>query len=46
MEKEEQFKKRICELSRMAYERDIVTFSDFLDLNEQSMVVMRCQSVR
>lgn len=38
MEKEEQFKKRICELSRIAYERDIVTFSDFLDLNEQNMV--------
>lgn len=38
MEKDEQFKKRIRELCRMAYERDIVTFSDFLDLNEQNMV--------
>ena len=38
MEKEEQFKKRILELCRVAYQRDIVTFSDFLDLNEQHMV--------
>lgn len=38
MEKDEQFKKRICELADMAYERSIVTFSDFLDLNEQNMV--------
>ncbi len=38
MEKEEQFKKRILELGRNAYHRNIVTFSDFLDLNEQNMV--------
>lgn len=38
MDKEDQFKKRILELHRTAYERDIVTFSDFLDLNEQHMV--------
>ncbi|MCI5701100.1 MAG: YlmH/Sll1252 family protein [Lachnospiraceae bacterium] len=38
MDKEDQFKKRILELYRTAYERDIVTFSDFLDLNEQHMV--------
>lgn len=38
MEKEEQFKKRILELGRNAYHRNIVTFSDFLDLYEQNMV--------
>lgn len=38
MEKDDQFKKRILELGRNAYERGIVTFSDFLDLNEQNMV--------
>lgn len=38
MEKDDQFKKRIMELGRNAYERDIVTFSDFLDLNEQNIV--------
>ena len=34
MEKDDQFKKRIIELGRNAYERGIVTFSEFLDLNE------------
>lgn len=38
MEKDEKFKKRILELGRTAYHRNIVTFSDFLDLNEQNMV--------
>lgn len=38
MEKDEQFKKRILELGKTAYQRSIVTFSDFLDLNEQNMV--------
>lgn len=38
MEKENQFQKRILELARTAYERNIVTFSGFLDLNEQHMV--------
>lgn len=38
MEKEEQFKKRILELGRNAFQRNIVTFSDFLDLNEQNIV--------
>ena len=38
MEKEEQFIKRIQELCQNAYQRDIVTFSDFLDLNELHMV--------
>ena len=38
MQKEEHFRKRIQDLARMAYERDIVTFTDFLDLNEQHIV--------
>lgn len=38
MEKEELFKKRMLELSKKAYYRGILTFSDFLDLNEQNML--------
>lgn len=38
MEKEELFKKRMLELSKKAYFRGILTFSDFLDLNEQSLL--------
>lgn len=38
MEREEFFKKRIEELANIAYQRDIVTFSDFLNLNEQNMI--------
>lgn len=38
MEKEELFAKRMQELARMAYQRDIVLFSEFLDLHEQNMV--------
>ncbi|MGI6010367.1 MAG: RNA-binding protein [Ruminococcus sp.] len=38
MEKEEFFKKRIQELCRCAYQRDIVTFTDFLDLNELHII--------
>lgn len=38
MEKEEFFLKRIRELANISYQRDIVTFSDFLNLNEQNMV--------
>ena len=38
MEKEEFFLKRIRELANLSYQRDIVTFSDFLNLNEQNMV--------
>lgn len=39
MEKEEiLLKKRIQDLARTAYQRDYVTFSDFLDLNEQNIV--------
>ncbi|MCQ2510640.1 MAG: YlmH/Sll1252 family protein [Lachnospiraceae bacterium] len=38
MEKEELFTKRMQELCSMAYQRDIVLFSEFLDLHEQNMV--------
>lgn len=38
MEKNEFFFKRIRELANLSYQRDIVTFSDFLNLNEQNMV--------
>lgn len=39
MEKDELIlKKRIQDLARTAYQRDYVTFSDFLDLNEQNIV--------
>ena len=35
MQKEEQqLEKRLSELSNLAYSRDIVTYSDFLNLNE------------
>ena len=39
MEKDEFFLKRIRELANLSYQRDIVTFSDFLNLNEQNMVI-------
>ncbi|MBS7050883.1 MAG: RNA-binding protein, partial [Ruminococcus sp.] len=38
MEKDEFFLKRIRELANLSWQRDIVTFSDFLNLNEQNMV--------
>lgn len=38
MEKDEFFLKRIRELANISYQRDIVTFSDFLNLNEQNMI--------
>lgn len=38
MEKEEFFLKRIRELANISYQRDIVAFSDFLDLNEQNLL--------
>lgn len=38
MDKQEFFLKRIRELANLSYQRDIVTFSDFLNLNEQNMV--------
>lgn len=38
MEKSEFFLKRTRELANLSYQRDIVMFSDFLNLNEQNMV--------
>lgn len=38
MEKDEFFLKRIRELANISYQRDIVTFSDFLNLNEQNII--------
>lgn len=38
MEKDEFFIKRIRELASLSYQRDIVTFSDFLNLSEQNMI--------
>ena len=39
MEKEEQLlEKRLIELSRTAYHRDIITYSDFLNLNELNIL--------
>ncbi len=35
---EEMLKKRLIELSNQAYSRDIVVFSDFLNLNEQNIL--------
>ena len=38
MQKEEQqLEKRLSELSNLAYSRDIVTYSDFLNLNELTL---------
>ena len=44
MNKEEFFLKRIRELANLAYQRDIVTFSDFLDLNEWN--ILNSQNLR
>lgn len=39
MQKEEQFlEKRLIELSKTAYNRDVITFSDFLNLNELNIL--------
>ena len=39
MNKEElMLRKRLIELSNQAYQRDIVTFSDFLNLNELNIL--------
>lgn len=38
MEKEEFFLKRIRELANISYQRDIVTFTDFLNLNQQTIL--------
>lgn len=40
MEKNDFFLKRIRELANISYQRDIVTFSDFLNLNEQNILQM------
>lgn len=41
MERDDFFQKRIRELANIAYQRDIVTFSDFLNLNEQNIINSR-----
>ena len=38
MEKEELFEKRMMELGKKAYYRGILTFSDFLDLNQKNIL--------
>ena len=38
MEKEELFEKRMIELGKKSYYRGILTFSDFLDLNQQNIL--------
>ena len=38
MNKEQLFEKRMIELSKNAYYRGILTFSDFLDLNESHIL--------
>lgn len=38
MEREALIQKRVKELAQMAYDRGIVTFTDFLDMNEQNIV--------
>lgn len=38
MDKNEFFTKRIRELANISFQRDIVTFSDFLNLNERNIV--------
>lgn len=45
MEKDEFFLKRIRELANISYQRDIVTFSDFLTLNEQNMINSRISRI-
>ena len=44
MEKNDLFEKRMAELSKKAYYRGILTYSDFLDLNEQSR--LSCLSLK
>lgn len=39
---EDFFLKRMEELAKMSWHRDMVTFSDFLNLNEQNMLHSRC----
>lgn len=45
MEKEDFFIKRIRELANLSYQRDIVTFSDFLNLSEQDLVKTQLPSL-
>ena len=45
MEKEELFQKRMSELSKKAFFRGILTFSDFLDLNQQNILHSLCRSL-
>ena len=45
MEREEFLLKRIRELANISYQRDIVTFSDFLNLNEQNIINSRSASI-
>ena len=35
---EQQMEKRFLDLGRMAYQRGIVTYTDFLNLNEQNIL--------
>lgn len=46
MEREELFRKRVEELAHTAYQRNIVTFTDFLDLNEIHIVNTTVRSSR
>lgn len=45
MEREEFLLKRIRELANISYQRNIVTFSDFLNLNEQNIIHSRLSSI-
>lgn len=45
MEKEELFQKRMLELSKKAFFRGILTFSDFLDLNQQNILHSQQQTL-
>ena len=45
MEQNTFFEKRMKELANTAYQRDIVTFSDFLNLNEQNIMKSRIFSI-
>lgn len=46
MEKEEQiFRKRIMELSEVCYQRNVPTYTDFLNLNEQTIFLTLAHSI-
>lgn len=38
MREEEQFIKRLIDLSRQSFQREVITYTDFLNLNEQSIL--------